>query len=105
MKKYENKISMVSPMEGENSKNMCEIRFDCLVTMYEMAQQKQIEDLNVFFRTEKRHTPQWFKSQSKITLEAIKYSDEYYLGSLLKDMLFQMEDHIRKFENNEPIQP
>jgi len=98
MKEYETNVSMVSPQEGEDSQKLCEIRFDCFVTMYEMGARKS-NDRNIFIKTENKPIPQWFKSQGKITLEAIRYSDEYSLGRILKDMLYQMDAHIRKFEN------
>ena len=95
MKKDEIKVSMVSEQEAELLPNMCEIRFDCNVVMYEMG----FKDMGSnFFKVEKKQPPQWFKSHAKITLEAIKNCDEYALGRQLKQMLYQMEEHIKRHD-------
>jgi CRISPR/Cas system CSM-associated protein Csm3 (group 7 of RAMP superfamily) len=101
MEKYENKISAANPLEVERSPRMCEIRFDCVVTMYEFEVLKSDKYTNL--RTERSHPPQWFKNECKITLEAIKYADEYALGRQLKEMLFQLENHIKHIENQQSI--
>lgn len=98
MRQEENgKIEAVPPFEAENLPRLCEIRFDAFITMYEMG--VRTIRTGLFGFVEKSLPPQWFKNQSKITLEAIKQCDEYTLGRRLKEMLFQLEEHIRKYEN------
>ena len=92
----ENKIQAVPDFEAEHSQSLCEIRFDCIVTMFESG--SRIIKGGMFI-PEKRMTPQWFKSQHKITLGGIRNCDEYTLGRRLKEMMHQMDEHIRRYEN------
>lgn len=94
----ENKIQAVPDFEAGSNQSMCEIRFDCLVTMFERG--SRTIKTGIFGFTEKQLPPQWFKSQSKITLEGIRFMDEYTLGKQLKDMLHQLDKHIENYENN-----
>lgn len=94
-------IEMISELEGNESRNLCEIRFDALVTMYSTGYIKQKR--NIFsIVPPKPGKPKWFKCRNMLTMEAIRYSDEYQLGRFLKDMLAQLEEHIEKqgFETN-----
>lgn len=95
----ENKIISISEDEAKTNPRMCEIRFDCYVQMFEMA--FKTSKARFSFGTERPQTPQWFKSFNKITLDEIKFSSEYELGARLKEMLLQMELHIKKYENNQ----
>ena len=96
MEKY-NEIEMVTPEEGKLNPRLCEIRFDALVTMYDVGQ-KVIKENRLFNSSEKVLPPQWFRSRNKITLEAIKNYSDYELGRMLKEMYFQLEQHINKYE-------
>jgi hypothetical protein len=44
--------------------------------------------------------PQWFKAQHTITLESIKYMDEYQIGSQIKQMFLELEQTIEKYEQS-----
>ena len=77
---------------------VCEIRFDCLVTMHDVAFKKT--KTGPFGLIEKQSkTPQWFKANHKITLEGVKHADPYELGMRIKQMFHQLEDTINKYEN------
>tara|TARA_R110000868_G_scaffold1452_5_gene11410 strand:- start:629 stop:886 length:258 start_codon:yes stop_codon:yes gene_type:complete len=78
------KITPISEIEADK-RRLCEIRFDCYVTMHDSG----IRD---------KGTPQWFKSQSQITLEEIKHQSHELLGLRLKQMLFELEQAIEKYE-------
>lgn len=84
-------------IEEESLPSTCEIKFDCLVTMYEMGQ--RVSKQGFLGMQEKAHPPQWYKSQSRLTLEAIRDGDEAMLGRQLKIMLQQLDSHIAKYEN------
>lgn len=75
---------------------VCEIRFDCLVTMHDVGFKKYVD----FWGQEKQSkTPQWFRANYKITLECVKNAHPYELGMRIKQMFYQMEDTIKKYEN------
>ena len=81
-----------------NINRLCEIRFDCLVTMHDMAFKKT--KTGPFGLIEKQSkTPQWFKANQTITLEGVKDADPYELGMRIKQMFHQLEDTINKYEN------
>lgn len=92
-----NIIERVSEGDVGNNQQMAEIRIDCFVDMYEMSKTEHDGGFSVFFE-EKQQSPQWFRSRNKITLQAIRESDPYVLGNILKDMLKQLEHHIDKYE-------
>jgi len=94
------KIEFVSEEEYSSLPSMCEIRFDCLVKMYEMSISKPSNLLPFSLRKEIPRKPQWFKSVSTISLEAIKNEDEYSLGRQLKEQFRQLEAHIKQYESN-----
>ena len=75
---------------------VCEIRFDCLVTMHDVAYKKY---KGLWGQEKWSKTPQWFKANHSITLEDVKYADPYELGMRIKQMFHQMEDTINKYEN------
>jgi hypothetical protein len=89
---------MVSSLEAEKLPRMAEIRFDCMVRMFDM--ESRVVKTGVFGHTEKPLRPQWFVNECKITLETIKYGSEYEIGRTLKDMLYQLEDHMEKYKKN-----
>lgn len=78
-----------------DTRRLCEIRFDCMVTMYDVAYRKR--DCGVFGE-EVSKTPQWFKAQHQLSLESIKYMDEYSIGATIKEMFYQLEKTINKYE-------
>ena len=75
-----------------DTRQVCEIRFDCLVTMHDVGFKKLLG-------TEKQSkTPQWFKANHTLTLEEIKYADPYELGLRMKQMFHQLEETIKQYE-------
>jgi len=92
-----NKIEITHvPEIVANTQRVCEIRFDCLVTMHDVAYRKY----EGFLGEEKwSKTPQWFKANHRITLEGVKHADPYELGMRIKQMFYEMEDTINKYEN------
>lgn len=90
-------ITRVHEPEAD-TRRVCEIRFDCLVTMHDVAFKKT--KTGPFGLIEKQSkTPQWFKANQTITLEEVKHADPYELGMRIKQMFHQMEDTIDKYEN------
>lgn len=98
--KEEIKIEPISDIEAESLPKMCEIRFDCLVRMFDMGIEKPNSLVPFKVKREIPRKPQWFKSSAKMTLEHIKYADEYEIGRMVKDMYRQLEIHIRQFEEH-----
>ena len=88
-------ITPVSEMEAYTAR-VCEIRFDCLVTMHDVGYKKYE---GMWGMEEQSKTPQWFKANHKITLEGVKHADPYELGMRIKQMYHQLEDTINKYEN------
>ena len=87
-------IKPVSEMEAD-TRQICEIRFDCLVKMHDVAFMKY----EGMWGQEKQYTtPQWFRVNHVITLDAIKHSDPYTLGMRIKEMYHQLEQTIEKYE-------
>jgi hypothetical protein len=75
-----------------DTRQVCEIRFDCLVTMHDVGFKKLLG-------TEKQSkTPQWFKANHTFTLEEVKYADPYQLGMRMKQMFNQLEKTIEQYE-------
>jgi hypothetical protein len=89
------KIQPVSEIEADK-RRLCEIRFDCYVTMHDSGT-RSVE--GGMLGVTKDLPPQWFKSQSVITLEEIKYRSHELLGLRLKQMLFELEQAIEKYES------
>jgi hypothetical protein len=87
-------IKPVSEMEAD-TRQVCEIRFDCLVKMHDVAFMKY---KGVLGHEQQSKTPQWFRVNHVITLDAIKHSDPYTLGMRIKEMYHQLEKTIEKYE-------
>lgn len=85
------------PDEIESAKKrLAEIRFDCLVRMYDFAKQGTKGGV---LQQIKPKPPQWFKSEARLSLELIKYGTEQEIGRLVKGMFIELEDRIRQIEN------
>ncbi len=78
-----------------DKRRVCEIRFDCLVTMHDSGT-RSIE--GGMLGVTKDLPPQWFRMNSQITLESIKYMSEVELGAQLKQMYRELEKTIEKYE-------
>jgi hypothetical protein len=89
------KIQPVSEIEADK-RRLCEIRFDCYVTMHDSGT-RTIE--GGMLGVTKTLPPQWFKSQSTMTLEEIKHQSHELIGLRLKQMLFELEQAIEKYES------
>ena len=87
-------IQPVSEAEADK-RRLSEIRFDCLVTMHDSGTRSTKGGM---LGVTKDLPPQWFKSQSTMTLEEIKYQSHELLGLRLKQMLFELEQAIEKYE-------
>jgi hypothetical protein len=81
-------------MEAD-TRQICEIRFDCLVKMHDVAFMKYE---GMWGREKQYTTPQWFRVNHVITLDAIKHSDPYTLGMRIKEMYHQLEKTIEQYE-------
>lgn len=91
-------ITPVSEFEAD-TRRVCEIRFDCMVTMHDVGF-KKIKTYPFGFEMEKSsNTPQWFRANHVITLEGVKHDDPYELGMRIKQMFHQLEYTINKYEN------
>lgn len=88
-------ITPVSEMEADTTR-VCEIRFDCLVTMHDVGYKKYE---GMWGQEKYSKSPQWFRANHKITLEGVKHADPYELGMRIKQMFHQLEDTINKYEN------
>lgn len=99
MENKETIINAVPPDEAGSNQKRCEIRFDCLVKMYEVG---YITPKRGFleFKEPKAYAPQWFRSRSTMTLEHIKYADPYVLGVQIKQQFEELEQAIRKYEDS-----
>ena len=84
------------PEAVADTRRLCEIRFDCLVTMHDVAFKKY---KGVWGQENQSKKPQWFKANQIITLEEVKHADPYELGMRIKEMFHRMEDTINKYEN------
>lgn len=89
------KIQSVSEIQADK-RRLCEIRFDCYVTMHDSGT-KTVE--GGMLGVTKTLPPQWFKSQSTMTLEEVKYQSHELIGLRLKQMLFELEQAIEKYES------
>ena len=81
-------ISPISEVEADK-RRICEIRFDCIVTMHDSGTREV---------STKSLPPQWFRMNSQITLETIKYATEEQLGVQLKQMYHELQATIDKYE-------
>jgi hypothetical protein len=99
MENKETIITPVPPDEAGSNEKRCEIRFDCLVKMYDVGHitpKGGFFDLNI----PKPYAPQWFKSVSYLTLEKIKYEDPYVLGVQIKQQFEGLERAIKEYEDS-----
>ena len=78
-----------------NTTRVCEIRFDCLVTMHDVGFRRTKD---IWGQEKQSKTPQWFRANHIITLEGVKHSDPYELGMRIKQMFYQLEDTIKQYE-------
>ena len=99
MENKEISIDAVSPNEAGNNQNRCEIRFDCLVKMYDVGYIKP-KGSWLEFQPPKPYAPQWFRSMSNMTLEHIKYADPYVLGVQIKQQFEELERAIKRYEGS-----
>ena len=98
-------VQPVSELEAEGKEGMCEIRFDCLVRMYDSGTKKPLERPLIPFTSKKEipRKPQWFRAMYSLTLESIKHRSEHEIGSIIKTIFYRLEDHIRRYEENGTI--
>jgi hypothetical protein len=89
----QNNIEPVPEIEAD-TRRLCEIRFDCHVTMHDAG----VREAKGFLQPSKSLPPQWFRSLSTITLEDIKYKSEVELGTRLKQMYHELQAAIAKYE-------
>lgn len=87
-------IKPVSEMEAD-TRRLCEIRFDCMVTMHDVAYRTY---KGMWGQDEQSKTPQWFKANHILTLEMVKHADPYELGMRIKEMFHQLEKTIEQYE-------
>ncbi len=80
-----------------DTRGVCEIRFDCMVTMHDVAYRKH---KGMWGQETYSKTPQWFKVNHILTLDAVKHADPYDLGMRIKEMFYQLEKTIEKYEHN-----
>jgi hypothetical protein len=83
------------PETEADTRRLCEIRFDCHVTMHDVGTR---ETKGGFLQQSKSLPPQWFKSISTITLEDVKYANEVELGTRIKQMYYELQATIAKYE-------
>lgn len=86
------------PEHLANRRRLCEIRFDCLVTMHDCGF-STIKNSTISTGDVKSKSPQWFRADHNITLEHVKHADPYLLGMTIKEMFHRLEDTIKKYEN------
>jgi hypothetical protein len=85
------------PEEVADIRQICEIRFDCMVKMHDVAVRKNLHD-GMFREDKSSASPQWFRANHAITLDAVKYADPYDLGMRIKEMFHQLEKTIEQYE-------
>ena len=79
-------IKPVSEMEAD-TRRLCEIRFDCMVTMHDAAFRKY---KGMWGQEKQSKTPQWFKSNTSLTLEFIRDDEPQLIGEHIKQMFHQI---------------
>ena len=80
-----------------DTRRVCEIRFDCMVKMHDVAYRKYE---GRWGQENQSKTPQWFKANHILTLEAVKHTDPYKLGMIIKEMFHQLEQTIEQYEQH-----
>jgi hypothetical protein len=88
-------IKPVSEMEADTTR-VCEIRFDCLVTMHDVGFKKY---KGMWGQENQSKKPQWFKSNTTLTLEFIKDAEPQLIGEHIKQMFHQLEQTIEQYES------
>ena len=78
-----------------DTRRLCEIRFDCMVTMHDAAFRKY---KGMWGQEKQSKTPQWFKSNTTLTLEFIKDAEPQLIGEHIKQMFHQLEQTIEQYE-------
>ena len=78
-----------------DKRRVCEIRFDCMVKMHDVAYRNYE---GMWGQENQSKTPQWFKANHILTLEAVKHADPYNLGMMIKEMFHQLEQTIEQYE-------
>jgi len=96
MEQNESVISGISPNEIDESQyRQMSIRFDCLVKMFDSG--TRMTKASFPFQS-KPLPPQWFKSEIKLTMEAVEYYDPYKLGMIIKNAFSDLKRHIEQYE-------
>ena len=80
-----------------DTRRLCEIRFDCMVTMHDVAFKKY---KGVLGHEQQSKTPQWIKSNTALTLEFIKDAEPQLIGEHIKQMFHQLEQTIEQYEQH-----
>jgi len=78
-----------------DTRRVCELRFDCMVTMHDVAYRRH---KGMWGQDEQSKTHQWFKANHVLTLETVKHADPYELGMRIKEMFHQLEKTIISYE-------
>jgi hypothetical protein len=86
------------PETVADTRRVCEMRFECLVTMHEVTYKKY---KGLLWQEKQSKTPQWFKANHALTLEEIKYADPYQLGMRIKEMYSRLAESIENYENKQ----
>jgi len=89
-------IEPVSEFDIPPMGKCAEIRFDCLVKMFDSGTRTKKSGL--FMTKEVALPPQWFKNEMRLTLEAVEHGDPHELGMALKNMFRQLDIHIKNYE-------
>lgn len=85
------------PNEVEQaSKLLTEIRFDCLVTLYDYGQ--ITPKVSMPFLQRKPLPPQYFKLNQALTLDFIRTANEWEIGKVIKDSYMIIQNHIKQYE-------
>jgi hypothetical protein len=92
-----NKEIEITPVDKivADTRRVCEIRFDCMVTMHDVAYKKY---KGIWGQEKQSKTPQWFKANHILTLETVKHADPHELGMRIKEMFHQLEKTIESYE-------
>lgn len=86
------------PLEIEQAQSrLAEIRFECLIKMFDFGVIEKERGLRLVEK--KPMPPQWFKLQQKMSLEFIKFGDEYSIGRAIKEAFMKLEHTINEYEN------
>jgi len=94
----ETNIETVSnPNELEIAKyRMMDVRFDCLVRMFDSGQIQPKSSLP--FVEREPLPPQWFKLETKLTMEFVEGADPYQIGMAIKESFWKLKKHIEDYE-------